>query len=83
VRQRNDSQSQYRKWDLLERKERVQLEKCNEAWKPVAPCSGEGWGFYGRFNSGVGGFFSLAVDSWTFLDELVCLPLIGEEGKQS
>jgi hypothetical protein len=22
----------------------------------VACCSGEGWGYYGRFNSGLGGF---------------------------
>jgi hypothetical protein len=34
-------------------------------------------GFYGRFNSGLGGLFSLAMDSWAFLDELVCLSLIG------
>jgi hypothetical protein len=47
------------------------------ARKPVARCSGEGWGFYGRFNSGLGGFFSLAMDSRA----LVC-PLLGE-GKQS
>jgi hypothetical protein len=43
-------------------------------------------GFYGRFNSGLGGFFSSAMDLLAFLDELVCLPLIGEnnlEGKQS
>jgi hypothetical protein len=68
------SQSQYRKRDLLVRKERLQLEKCS--------CSGEGWGFYGRFNSGLGVFVSLAVDSWAFSSELVCLSLIGE-GKQS
>jgi hypothetical protein len=46
----------------------------------VVPRSGEGWGFYGRFNSGLGGFFSLAIDSWAFLDELVYLPLIGGRG---
>jgi hypothetical protein len=43
----------------------------------VALCSGEGWDFYGRFNSGLSGFFSLSVDSWAFLDELVCSPLLG------
>jgi hypothetical protein len=42
------------KWDLLERKERLQLEKCSRAWKPVAHCSGEGWDFYGHFNCGFG-----------------------------
>jgi hypothetical protein len=30
------------------------------AQKPVACCSGEGWGFYGRSKSGLGGFFSFA-----------------------
>jgi hypothetical protein len=65
------SQSWYMKWDLLERKERLQLENCSGAWKPVARCSGEGWGFYGHFNSGLGGFFSLAVDLRTFSGELV------------
>jgi hypothetical protein len=43
----------------------------------VALCSGEGWSFYGSFNSGLGGIFSLAVNSWAFLGELVCLPLLG------
>jgi hypothetical protein len=38
------SQSWYIKWDLLERKERLQLEKNSEAGKLVACCSGEGWG---------------------------------------
>jgi hypothetical protein len=39
------SQGQYTKWDLLQRKERLQLEQCSGAQKLVAPCSGEGWGF--------------------------------------
>jgi hypothetical protein len=62
---------------FIERKERLQIEQCSGAWKAVAHCSSEAWGFYGCFNSGFGGFFSLAVDSWAFLDKLVCLPLIG------
>jgi hypothetical protein len=67
------------KWDLLERKERVQLEQCSRAWKSVTRCSGEGWGFYGYFNSGLGEFFSLAMDSRAFSGELVWLaPLLGE-----
>jgi hypothetical protein len=49
---------------LLERKERLQLEKGSRAWKP-------GWGFYGCFSSGLGGFFSLAVGLWAFSGELV------------
>jgi hypothetical protein len=72
------SQSRCAKWDLLERKERLQLEKCSGAPKLVARCTGEGWGFYGRLNLGLGGFFSLAVDSQAFSGELVCLPLMGE-----
>jgi hypothetical protein len=65
------------------RKERLQLEKCSGSWKPVAHCSGEGWGFYGQSNSGLGGFFSLAMGSWAFLSELVWfVPLLGE-GKKS
>jgi hypothetical protein len=69
------SQSRYRRWDLLERKERLQLEQCSGARKPVARCSGEGWGFYGRSSSALGGFFSLAMGSRAFSGELVCLPL--------
>jgi hypothetical protein len=38
------------------RKERLQLRYCSRARKQVTPCSGKGWGFYGRFNSGLGGF---------------------------
>jgi hypothetical protein len=45
--------------------------------EPVARCSGEGWGFYGRFNSGLGGLFSLAVDSRAFLDEWFVCPYWG------
>jgi hypothetical protein len=77
------SQCQYTKQDLLERKERLQLEKPSGAQKLVVHCSGEGWGFYGHSNTGLGGFFSLAMDLWTFSGELVWFsPLLGE-GKQS
>jgi hypothetical protein len=55
VRQLNDEQSQYIKQDLLERKERLQLENCSGARKQVTHCSDEGWGFYRRFNTGLGG----------------------------
>jgi hypothetical protein len=49
----------------------------------VAHCTGEGWGFYGRSNSVLGGFFSLAMDLRAFLGELVWFaPSLGE-GKQS
>jgi hypothetical protein len=47
------SQSWYRKWGLLERKERRQLEQCSGARKPVTHYSGKGWSFC--FNSGLGG----------------------------
>jgi hypothetical protein len=52
---------------FIRRKERLNLEKCCGARKSVARCSGEGWGFYGRFNSGLGGFCSLEVDWRAFL----------------
>jgi hypothetical protein len=37
IRQLND-ESWNKKWDLLERKERLQLEKYSRAWKLVTPC---------------------------------------------
>jgi hypothetical protein len=46
--------------------------------KLVAHCSSEGWGFSGRFNSGLGGFFSLILDSWVFSGNWFGLHLIGE-----
>jgi hypothetical protein len=46
MRQLNDeSKLVYKKWDLLEKKERLHLEKCSGAWKSVTPCSDKGWGF--------------------------------------
>jgi hypothetical protein len=51
----------YKKGDLLERKERPQLEQCSGAWKSLVRCSSEGWGFYGCFNSGFGRLCSLAM----------------------
>jgi hypothetical protein len=72
-------QSRYIKQDLWERKGRLQLRYCSGAQKPVACCTGEGLGFYGHFNSGLGGFFSLAMDSRAFSGKLVWLaPLLGE-----
>jgi hypothetical protein len=53
-------------------KESLQLEQCSGARKLVAHCSGKSWGFYGRFNSGLGVFFSLAMDLQAFLNELFC-----------
>jgi hypothetical protein len=41
MRQLNDEP----KWDLLERKESLQIEKCSGAQKPATHCSGEDWGF--------------------------------------
>jgi hypothetical protein len=38
--------------DLLE-KERLQLEQCREAWKPVAPAQVKAGAFYGCFHSGL------------------------------
>jgi hypothetical protein len=56
---------------FIREKERLQLEQCSRAWKLVAHCTGEGWGFYGHSNSGLGGFFPLAMDLWAFSGELV------------
>jgi hypothetical protein len=73
------SQSWYIKWDLLVRKERLQLRYYSRAQKPVARCSGEGWGFCGLSNSGLSGFFSLAMDSWAFSGKLVWFAPLLEE----
>jgi hypothetical protein len=62
VRQLNDEPKLVYKVGFIERKERLQLEHCSGARKPVTPCSGEGWGFLRMFNSGLGyqlgGFFA-------------------------
>jgi hypothetical protein len=76
------SQSWYIKWDLLERKERLQLEKCSGVLKLVAHCKVKAEVFMDILSLGWG-FFSLAMDSWAFSGELVWFaPLLGE-GKQS
>jgi hypothetical protein len=46
----------------------------------VAHCTDEGWGFYGHFNSGFGGFFSLAMDLRAFSGELVWFAPLLREG---
>jgi hypothetical protein len=48
---------------FIREKERLHLEKCSGAQKPVAHCSGEGWGFYRHLGKGLGGLFSLVVHS--------------------
>jgi hypothetical protein len=78
VRQLNDEpDTVHIKWHLLERKERLQLEQCSGAWKLLAYCSGEGWSFYGRYNSGLGGFFSLDMDLQAFSSELLWFATYG------
>jgi hypothetical protein len=71
VRQLNDEPKQAYEVGFIERKERLQLKKCSGARKSVALCSDEGRGFAGCFNSGLVGFFSLAIDSQAFSGELV------------
>jgi hypothetical protein len=62
------------KWDLLERKERVQLEQCSGAQKPVAHY----WVFMGVLTQ-LGGFFHWPCISRAFSGELVWFaPLLGE-----
>jgi hypothetical protein len=55
MRQLNDEPKPVYKVGFI-RKESLQLEKCSRAQSPEISNSGEGWGFYGRFNSGLGGF---------------------------
>jgi hypothetical protein len=69
------------------RKEMLQLEKCSRAQKPVTPCSGEIWGFYGHFNPGLGYwlgvfFYWPCICMGSLLDGLVCLPLTESGGGQ-
>jgi hypothetical protein len=78
VRQLNDEVKPVYKVGFIREKGKA---TAREKWRiPEASCF---WDFYGRFNSGLGGFFSLAMDSRAFSGELVWFaPLLGE-GKQS
>jgi hypothetical protein len=72
MRQLNDEPKPlHKKLYLLERKERLQLEECSGARKSVTPCSGKGWGFYRRFNSGLGRGSHSQCISLAFLGELI------------
>jgi hypothetical protein len=83
MRQLNDESKLVYKVGFIREKGKATARACSRAQKPVAHCSGEGWGFYGRFNSGLGGFFSLAMDLQAFSGELVWFaPLLGDR-KQS
>jgi hypothetical protein len=67
------------KWDILERKERLPLEKHRGGQKLVAHCSGEGWGSYGCSNSGFRWVFLTGHGFEAFSVELVWFaPLLGE-----
>jgi hypothetical protein len=65
MRQLNDEPKPVHKVGFIREKGKAIVEKHSRARKPVACCSGEGWGFHGHFNSGLGyqlgGFFLLAV----------------------
>jgi hypothetical protein len=79
VRRLNDEPKPVDKVGFIREKGRAQLGNCSGAGKPVAHCTGEGWGFYGHFNSGLGKFFSLTMDSRAFSGEPVWFaPLLGE-----
>jgi hypothetical protein len=83
VSQLNDEPKAVYKVEFIREKKKATAREAQRSRKPVAQCSGEGWGFYGHFNSGFGGLFSLAKDLWAFSGELVWFaPLLGE-GKQS
>jgi hypothetical protein len=62
---------------IFERERKATARAVQYSQKPAACCSGEGWGFYGRFTSGLSGLFSLVMDSQAFLVELLCLHLVG------
>jgi hypothetical protein len=55
VKQLNDGPKPVYKVGFIREKGRLQLGNCSGAWKPVARCSGEDWGFYGHSNSLLGG----------------------------
>jgi hypothetical protein len=42
---------------FIREKRKATVRVCSGAQKPVARCSGESWGFYGCFSSGLGDFF--------------------------
>jgi hypothetical protein len=84
VRQLNDEPKPvYKVGFIREKGKAIQLRYCSGAQKPVAHCTVEGWGFYGPSNSGLGGFFSLAMNLWAFSGELVWFAHLLGEGKQS
>jgi hypothetical protein len=79
VRQLTDESKPVYKVGFIREKGKATAKVLQRSQKLVAGCSGEGWGFYGRFNSGLGGFFSLAMDSRAFSGELVWFtPFLGE-----
>jgi hypothetical protein len=71
VRQLNDEPKPVYKVGFIREKEKATAREVQHSPKSVTRCSGEGWGFYGRFNSRLGGFFSLTVDSPAFSGKLV------------
>jgi hypothetical protein len=54
MRQLNDEPKVVYKVGFIREKGKLQLEKSSRAQKLVTRCSGEGWGFYGCSNSGLG-----------------------------
>jgi hypothetical protein len=56
IRQLNDEPKPVYKVRFIREKGKATAKVCSGAPKPVTPCSGKGWGFYGCFNSGLGGF---------------------------
>jgi hypothetical protein len=83
MRQLNDEPKPVCKVGFIREKGKATAKILQQSPKLVAHCSGEGWGFYGLSNSGLGGYFSLAMDSQAFSDELVWLVPFLREGKQS
>jgi hypothetical protein len=67
VRQLNDEPKPVYEVEFIKEKRKATARACSRARKLVAHCSGEGWGFYGHFNSGFGLVFSLAMHFKGFL----------------
>jgi hypothetical protein len=80
VRQLNDEPKLVYKVGFIRRKEKATAREAQR--NPEASSSLHRWrlSFYGYSKSRLGGFFSLAMDSQAFLDELVCLPLYWGKG---
>jgi hypothetical protein len=78
VRQLNDESKPVHKVGFVREKGKVTARELQQSLEAGGSLHGEGWGFYGLFNSGLGGFFSLAMDSWLSGELVWFTPLLRE-----